>query len=403
MREFFICQRVFKPLCLAVFSVGFFSICPDTWAEGDEFPPFPSPGRAYDAPPGPWGQLQYYVTHLRIPKSHLEYFSRPSEVTEWYFDASKREEARDELVAAGVPISKLGWITNQPAFVIEETLKLLPPGEFLENLTPAERACVSRVLGRNEANSSHHNRVAIPYENPEDWWKHTGVNEETAELLARYSFPLGQTNVFADYSLVLSQISSVEEEKNLLRAMTATPSLIVRLKLDDRSDLDSVADYWSGGAKKKAILPILESIANNPEVDWLDVTHLLPPLPRRLLYTYPSLEMGSLGRFPDCHWTSLNFFRIAPKDRFLDVSAVAKELESFYDIVTTPLEFGDVVLVFDAEAKQALHSAVYIAADIVFTKNGGGLGNPWVLMPINQMLKVYGQQDSTGIRYYRLR
>jgi hypothetical protein len=82
---------------------------------------------------------------------------------------------------------------------------------------------------------------------------------------------------------------------------------------------------------------------------------------------------------------------------------VAKELESFYDIVTTPLEFGDVVLVFDAEAKQALHSAVYIAADIVFTKNGGGLGNPWVLMPINQMLKVYGQQDSTGIRYYRLR
>jgi len=54
-----------------------------------------------------------------------------------------------------------------------------------------------------------------------------------------------------------------------------------------------------------------------------------------------------------------------------------------------------------------VHSAVYLADDLVFTKNGFGLAEPWMYMPLDRMMKIYslhlGQPDSVKVLLYRRR
>jgi hypothetical protein len=53
-----------------------------------------------------------------------------------------------------------------------------------------------------------------------------------------------------------------------------------------------------------------------------------------------------------------------------------------------PYELGD-ILVFVDKNENALHSCVFVADDIVFTKNGNNLATPWILMTLEDLSKIY--------------
>ena len=52
-----------------------------------------------------------------------------------------------------------------------------------------------------------------------------------------------------------------------------------------------------------------------------------------------------------------------------------------------------------------MHAAVYIADDIVFTKNGFHCTQPWILMHLKDMVETYAARLPTGkqlnVLYYR--
>ena len=90
----------------------------------------------------------------------------------------------------------------------------------------------------------------------------------------------------------------------------------------------------------------------------------------------------------DCFWTALNFFADYPDDRvpLLDLSSKLIE-KDYYQIESEPA-FGDLVALVDSERK-IKHVCVYIADDVVFTKNGGHFMQPWALMKISDMMAKY--------------
>ena len=133
----------------------------------------------------------------------------------------------------------------------------------------------------------------------------------------------------------------------------------------------------------------------------LDVSHLLPALARRRLYTYPTLDQAVNGRLPDCHWTSLNFFRNTPKAYYLDTRLAASELLSEYVPVSAPYRFGDVLTFISGDS--VLHSCVFIADDIVYTKNGENVLAPWVLQRMDDVMAIYQTDASVRIQGYRLK
>ena len=102
----------------------------------------------------------------------------------------------------------------------------------------------------------------------------------------------------------------------------------------------------------------------------------------------------------DCHWTSLNFFNETPDDRFADPSYVVQYMQSHYYPITKPTLYGDLVVILK-NGSNAVHSAVYLADDIVFTKNGNNINQPWTLMRMKDLLPIYDQGDSPQFAFRR--
>ena len=82
--------------------------------------------------------------------------------------------------------------------------------------------------------------------------------------------------------------------------------------------------------------------------------------------------------------------------RFMDHS-----LQTEYEVVEGQKKLGDIVLLLD-EKSEVVHSAVFIADDIVFTKLGGSSVQPWIYMRMEDMLPYYemseGKISTTYVR-----
>ena len=171
-------------------------------------------------------------------------------------------------------------------------------------------------------------------------------------------------------------------------------TLLARLAISDHEDIPSLVDYWNSGLglRHKEIGPIIAAARRVKGVDHLDLLHVLPPLPSKLLYTYVDPEQATLGRFPDCHWTSLNFFNYEPENIYLDTRLAASAVMENFTPVEPPFRYADVLMFLDAN-EHAVHSCTYLAADLVFTKNGANITTPWILMQLEDVKKIYSEEE----------
>ena len=122
----------------------------------------------------------------------------------------------------------------------------------------------------------------------------------------------------------------------------------------------------------------------------IDVINLLPPFARNHLYRYPALSAGDLNKpaVVDCLWTSLNFFLENPDNRFLAAAVALKTLKEDYRVVENDFELGDIVAFLD-DVGNIFHVAVYVADDLVLSKNGASRMAPWVLMSLDNVKGYY--------------
>jgi hypothetical protein len=84
----------------------------------------------------------------------------------------------------------------------------------------------------------------------------------------------------------------------------------------------------------------------------------------------------------------LNFFNETPDNRYLDVGFAVERLKQDYYVVENSFELGDIVAVLD-EKGSIFHAAVYLADNLVFSKNGMSQVAPWVILPIDTVLDYY--------------
>ena len=94
----------------------------------------------------------------------------------------------------------------------------------------------------------------------------------------------------------------------------------------------------------------------------------------------------------DCHWSTMNFFNETPDDRFSDTAFTSKYIGDHYYQIAQPSAYGDRIFLIDANGA-AIHSGVFIADDIIFTKNGNNYAQPWMLMRLKDLLARYGTSD----------
>jgi hypothetical protein len=188
--------------------------------------------------------------------------------------------------------------------------------------------------------------------------------------------------------------------------MTQQPTMLVRLKVDAKSDLTALASYWENTGRAKDQRPLLESLARIPGGAQIDLVNLLPPAPASRLYSFPLPTNPLAGPVirRDCHWSAFNFFREVGTEQATTPDFILQKLREDYFPVPSDQRYGDLI-VFLTPGGSMIHSAVYLADDIVFTKNGDTSMHPWMLSTVQDLLDQYSFQvppdQKLEVRYYR--
>ena len=356
----------------------------------------------WKANPGPWGDLEVRTIYMEAPDSLLAAVAKPNSVTRWVFEQTTESAVRALLQRCGVPpvtVDKL--LDPSRRIVAGNVLSLYPTVEDLVAIPPAARSVLYQELAKSAANEYQRDPVYILGGDLEDWLMDAGLSEAQKELFRKLAWKRGEALVFSDIQALLTLARNSEEVRTTFRAVTRVRSLVVELQLPLKTDRRQFIDYWAAGQTDAPRLTFINAITQRRAPQSVDITHFLPSLMRQRAYTFPEMELGLKGRFPDCHWTSLNFFNLTPKDFYLDTRLAAAQLIENYNAVEAPYRYGDVLCFLDEG--EGLHTCVYIADDIVLTKNGDSILAPWALMQIKDVESVYRRSPSTRIQGYRLK
>ncbi len=354
------------------------------------------------ARPGPWGELEVHTVYLAPPDSLLAAVAKPNSVTRWTFEQTTEQSVRDLLVRMGV---QAGTVTRMFSSGRSQangnTIVLHPEVEDLKSLSPEVRSALYIELAKSAANEYQRDPVYVLGGNVDEWLTDAELNEEQRKLFRQLVWRRGEAIVFSDIAALLTLAKNSEEVLNVFRTVTRVRSLIVQIRLPLKTGRKQFLEYWAAGQVDAPHLSFIHAITLRRAPQSVDITHFLPSLLRQRAYTFPEMELGLKGRFPDCHWTSLNFFNITPKDYFLDTRLAAAHLLENYAAVDAPYRFGDVLCFIDNG--EGLHTCVYVADDIVLTKNGDSILAPWALMTIADVQSIYRRTSSTRIQGYRLK
>jgi len=342
---------------------------------------------SWKARPGPWGDLEVRTVYLEAPDALLAAVAKPNAVTRWVFEQMSESGVRDLLQKHGVPAAMIARLFDPASrSVSDNVVKLYPTVEELASLPMAARSSLYRELAKSPANEYQRDPVYILGGDLDEWLVDSGLSVQQTALFRRLLWKRGEALAFSDIQALLTLAAGPDETRDTFRALTRVRSLIVELKLPLRVERSVFLDYWSSGMTDTSQLTFLRSMLRRRADQTIDITHLFPNLARQRVFTFPELEWGLKGKFPDCHWTSLNS---------------AGRLVGSYQTVEAPYRFGDVLCFLDEG--EGLHTCVYVADDIVFTKNGDSVLAPWVLMQLKDVESVYRRSPSTRIQGYRLK
>ncbi len=361
------------------------------------------PAKATDvhqAKAGPWGVIEYSYIYIEATDELIANIPMPNSAPAWVFPDATEKTLRALFQRAALPAAMVERLLDPKKMVQRpDSLALFPTIADLEAMTPEMRAVVYEPLALSPENEFHHAPIVL-IGGLESWLRDTRVRPELKEKIRKMTYRRGKSQVFSDIPALLAAAQNDVELRRILKLATRVRTLLARVRVTPQTDFSQLYDYWSDQRRSRDIRPFLESIAERPAEASLDLIHLLPRSARRYLYSYPTLDLAARGRLPDCHWTSLNFFKLVPQAYYLDTRLASAHVIANYTTVSAPYAFGDVFFFMNA-AGEAIHSCVYLADDIVYTKNGENLLSPWILMRIADLEDLYANQPGWRVQGYR--
>jgi hypothetical protein len=351
---------------------------------------------------GPWGQLEVRTVYLEPPENLLAVVSKPSTVTRWTFEQNTEGGVRAILAKAGVPEPVIVRLLSPARLVASgNSVVLLPSTEDLVALTEEARGALYLELAKSAANEYQRDPVYVLGGDVDDWLEGVPLSSEQRDMFRRLLWRRGRAVVFSDVQALLALAKKPEEVTAVFRTITRVRSLVVGLRLPLTVSREAFIDYWTADQVGMPRLAFIRAVTQRRAEQVIDVTHFLPSAFRLRVYSFPELDLGLKGRFPDCHWTSLNFFNPEPKDIYLDTAQAAEHLLKDYVAVDAPYRYGDVLCFLDDG--EGLHTCVHIVDDIVLTKNGDSILAPWTLMSLRDVEEIYRRSPNTRIQGYRLK
>jgi hypothetical protein len=362
-----------------------------------------SSSNARAAQPVPaWGELVANNITVERPDEYIGFEVKSNQTPAWFFGQVSPQKVRNLMLSCGLTASQIDHALSPSLFSVTPTnTVVLPDDDLVLSLSPETRAKFYHELARNPANHYMEFPFNVPGNDPDGWFAGSKVEETVVARIKTLLYPRGSGLCFSDFEFVLRSLPSEQQRMAVVKALSRQPALLVRMHIRPDTDLEKVLGYWDRGLQVKDTRPLLESIQRLPEGGNVSLLYLLPSFARQRLYTYP-LPPQPNDPAIDCHWSTMNFFNDPPDDRFANPDYTVQYLRTNFYVVARPSLYGDVVLVLN-EQGNAIHSAVYLAEDIVFTKNGNNYAQPWMLMHLKDLLADYSSDGPPKLAVYRNR
>lgn len=386
--------------------------CPHAGSAADAgapTPPAPAPSAEVVGPVGPWGQLRRLPWRINTPIPALNRLTLP-DTSHWGFAGMAWPEVATFLRSCALTPPQLAALLDPSAHrfdPVSDTTVVTVPDAVRWSLSPASRERIYRLLSAYQVNAVH----ALPYVVASDAEiARAQLNPRLVAALGQLSFFRGARRCLVDADLLPPLAEDAAELQRLKRFLYTFNSLYLELLRPPPEDRAAIARYWQkpGGRTSREILRVFD---RSPDLESIDAAQFLPALPRRLLNTFPDGDNCPVDA--NCFWISLNFFRDETNDQFLPNQsdrddggdAALDELKAHYDFVPPPYRYGD-VLCFMAETGdmfELVHMVVYLADDIVLSKNGAGRLSPFALTRLETVTHFYAWAFELKVRGFRPR
>lgn len=348
----------------------------------------------------PWGPLEYTPIALDRPEEYFAESMTGGVRTAWVFRDHTEHQLTALLHSFQFSASTLAQLTNRAHWeMLPRAIRVWPPAQAIVEMTPETRRDCYQWLARNPENALQAQPFRFRTNGFTDWFANCGLSQEKIDLVRKLTYEDGATLCFAD-APTFAQLSTEEETKLLVKCVWRVSTFVMRVRIDEATDVNGLMDYWGRFGADKTYTPLIESMSRVQEGSSINISYFLPPFARLRLYTYPDPRDPSIAR-QDCFWSAMNFFNTAPDNGFFNPEYTKQVLNKDYlRMRDGSRQFGDLLLLLGRD-NEALHMCVYLADDVVFTKNGANTQQPWVLMRISEMLGEYEKNKPFELVVYR--
>lgn len=377
------------PLALTVLVLALLAPWGFVWLRTRPLPPEP------DAPAsqkpvcreidGPWGNLHVEPILLDCPSGQNLNDLDLAPYRRWVFADASVAHVGEILAGAGVDAGAVAAMLCT-AVASSNAVTVYPPDVVVRKLTPPTRAALYAIIGRNGANVGQNAPFCYRGASLREWFAGSAVSKATRDRIEPLLYRRGPYLLFSDPQLVLPSMDQRCERLELVRTLRRMSTLRLRVGLKPNERPDAVLAYWGHPEKQVAkIEPLLSAMRLEP--DGLSVLNFLPPFARLRLYTYPTPDEPGGAAHCNCHWASVNFFNEAPDDAQASDNQLSQTLTTRFEPLDSTSRLGDVILLFSG--RNLVHSCVYVAGDVVFTKNGAGTIAPYMLQRLDDVVDGY--------------
>ena len=339
---------------------------------------------------GPWGELITRDIQLERPVEYLtEEVTTPQPET-WTFNDLKPEAVKALLAKDGLSAAQIAAAFTPGTFREEKSgTVLLPSADFLLSLDAETRKKLYLALAGLGVNMYLDYPYIFPGGSLESVYADARLNPDDVALLKRLVYVNGDARQMSDYLALLGKIPTVQRRVAMAQALSRQSAVFAGLVIKPDTDIEKLANYWGliPNVRFTDIRPLMEALKALPEGGNLSLFYLLPKFARDRLYTFP-LPAQAGEPVMDCHWSTFNFSNDTPDNRFNDPNFAIEYIRKNYYQIAAPSVYGDILLLMN-DRNEIKHSAVYLADDLVFTKNGNNYRQPWMLMHIPDLLATY--------------
>lgn len=348
---------------------------------------------------GVWGDLEL-VPYIIQPTNEFlmkeinadELFKTFQSSNRWIFKGATLKDISMLFLQAGLSKETCEKLLEHTTAVPDgKGFITTPPDAIVWSFTPEIRAKLYPLIGKYGDNVMYSYPVCYNSADREEWFYHSSLSEELMKKILPLVYTEKGICYISDIHLILPLLCSEDDRISLLQTLYRTKALDAYLKIEEGMEVTKITDYWGNLGRADSIKPILEHVSNQSGGGKININELLPAIPQNRLNTYSSMEEYETD-YKDCHWTTLNFFNDYPDERYYNLT----DLFSLIHMISKPLKntqlkFGDIVTIFD-ENNEVTHSCIYIADQVVLTKNGMGNLKPFVITYLDKTVLLYGEK-----------